>query len=268
MKTVNKLGETNKNKESLGGYEMKIIEYNNMHDIIIEFQDEHKAKVHTNYSNFLKGSVKNPYHPNVYGVGYLGQGKYKCSVNNKTTKAYEIWTHMLKRCYDPYFINKEITYKDCYVCKEWHNFQNFAKWFYKHYYEISGEKMCLDKDILVKRNKIYSPETCIIVPRRINILFTKNDINRGRYPIGTTEVFDKRNGNIKLYVRCSIYNKEKNKKERVSLGYFPTSEPFHAFYTYKQFKESYIKQVADEYKDLIPSELYNALYKWEVDIND
>ena len=29
-----------------------------------------------------------------------------------------------------------------------------------------------------------------------------------------------------------------------------------------------IKQIADEYKDLIPKELYEALYKYEVEIND
>ena len=41
-----------------------------------------------------------------------------------------------------------------------------------------------------------------------------------------------------------------------------------AFIAYKQFKENYIKQVADEYKKLIPTKLYEALYKYEVKIND
>ena len=41
-----------------------------------------------------------------------------------------------------------------------------------------------------------------------------------------------------------------------------------AFNCYKEFKEKYIKQIADEYKDLIPKELYEALYKYEVEIND
>ena len=40
------------------------------------------------------------------------------------------------------------------------------------------------------------------------------------------------------------------------------------FSIYKQFKEKYIKQIADEYKELIPQKLYEALYKWEVEIND
>ena len=80
----------------------------------------------------------------VYNIGYLGQGKYKSRENGKSTKAYEVWKKMLQRCYDPYYINKYPSYIDCYVCDEWLCFQNFAKWFYKHYYECSGEKMCLD----------------------------------------------------------------------------------------------------------------------------
>ena len=45
-----------------------------------------------------------------------------------------------------------------------------------------------------------------------------------------------------------------------------TSE--EAFLTYKKFKEAYIKQVADEYKYYIPQELYDAMYRWEVEITD
>ena len=40
------------------------------------------------------------------------------------------------------------------------------------------------------------------------------------------------------------------------------------FKQYKIMKETYIKQIADEYKELIPNILYNALYKYEVEITD
>lgn len=255
MKTE-RLGETNISKEQ---YIMKIVEYKNARDIIVEFQDEYNARIHTEYKNFKKGEVKNPYDKNVFGVGYYGQGKYKSKgKDGKHTKAYITWVSMLRRCYDPYYINKHLTYIDCYVCKEWHNFQNFAEWYYKNYYELEGDKIDLDKDILYKGNKIYSPETCILVPQRINILFTKRDATRGEYPIGVT--YYKKNNNLKVH--CNLNGKQKH------LGYFPLNRPFQAFYTYKMFKENYIKQVADEYKDLIPQKLYNALYKYRVEIND
>ena len=254
-----RLGEENYNNF---GTLMKIVEYNKTSDVWVEFQDEYKEKVHTDYRWFKKGNVKNPYDKEVCGVGYIGVGKYKVSENGKHTKAYEIWKAMLKRCYNSYCLNKQPTYTDCYVCELWHCYQNFAKWYEKEIYECKDEKMCLDKDILIKGNKIYSPETCVFVPNRINVLFTKSNKIRGEYPIGVN--YCKR-GN-KLQVNCNIY--ENGKKKQKHLGYFPLNKPFQAFTCYKEFKENYIKQVADEYKNLIPNKLYEAMYKYQVEIND
>lgn len=247
------------------GTPMKIVEYKNALDIIVEFQDEYNARIHTSYQMFKKGNVRNPYDKTVYGVGYLGVGKYKANVNRKPTKAYTTWVNMLMRCYEPHYVNKFPTYIYVTVCDEWHNFQNFAKWYYKNYYEIEGQRMHLDKDILIKGNKIYSPETCVFVPNNINLLFIKCDNARGEYPIGVS--YNKTSG--KLLVRCNIIDENgKKKTKNKHLGYFPLDKPFQAFYAYKQFKEQYIKQVADEYKDLIPDKLYEVLYKYVVEIND
>ena len=117
--------------------------------------------------------------------------------------------------------------------------------------------MALDKDILIKGNKIYSPQTCIFVPKRINTLFTKRQNDRGELPIGLHI-----NNNNKIVARCNTLN------ERKYLGSFSLNEPFKAFTCYKNFKENYIKQVADEYKDYIPTELYEAMYRYEVEIDD
>ena len=253
-----RLGEENYNNF---GTLMKIIEYEDSRHIIVEFQDEYKVKKLAEYKSFKKGNIKNPYDKSVYGVGYLGEGKYKSKVNGKHTEAYKKWLKMLQRCYDPYFLNKEPTYIDCYVCDEWLNFQNFCKWFYKHYYEILNETMSLDKDILIKGNKIYSPENCIFVNNRINVLFTKRNKLRGKYPIGVS--WDKKRN--KFVAQCQILDKENNKKQ-IWLGYYDSIE--EAFLVYKNFKENYIKEIADEYKELIPQKLYDALYKYEVEIND
>ena len=253
---------------SLEGYEMKIIEYNNYTDIVVEFQDEYKAKVHTTYQHFKNDKwVKNPYHPRVFGVGFFGQGKYEAQKNKKKNRVYQTWKSMLQRCYDPYYINEHLTYIDCYVCEDWHNFQNFAKWYEENYYEVPEDRMELEKDILIKNSKIYSPETCVFVPRRINILFVKQQRKRGEYPIGVSPYYDKKSRYKCLIAQCGILD-ENRKRKNIHLGSFPLSEPFHAFYTYKQFKENYIKKVADEYKDLIPQRLYEAMYKYEVEIND
>ena len=254
------------NKENYNTYGtlMKIVEYNGCNDIWVEFQDEYKAKVHTTYTHFKDGSVKNPYDKEVQGVGCFGIGKFKSrGEDGSKTLAYRYWMDMIDRCYNPYRLNKFTAYIDVLICDEWLCFQNFAKWFYEYYYEIENEKMQLDKDILYKNNKIYSPKTCVFVPTRINNLFIKQKRIRGTLPIGVS--YHKQHN--KLYVSCDIMDGD-NKHKQKFLGLFPLNRPFQAFICYKDFKEKYIKQIADEYKDLIPQKLYEALYKYEVEIND
>lgn len=163
---------------------------------------------------------------------------------------------ILERGYSKLWKEKHPTYEDVYVCEEWHNFQNFAKWYYNNYYSINEERMEIDKDILYKNNKIYSPDTCIIVPQRINNLFVKTNSKRGNFPIG---VHRHKNGN---YVAQCEFNDSRKRY----LGCYPTVE--EAFNIYKMEKEKYIKQVADKYKSYIPEKLYDAMYKYEVEIND
>lgn len=249
----NRIGERFETNE---GYEVIIVEYNNCHDVVVEFQDEYKARVHTQYDKCLKGKVKNCYHPSVYGVGFIGNGKYKSTINGKDTNEYEEWNNMLKRCYNEEWQNKNPTYKDVIVDKYFHNFQNYGEWRENNYYEIEGEEMHLDKDILCKGNKIYAPDKCIFVPKRINTLFIKSNATRGDCPIGVS--YYKASG--KYRAQCQTLEGKKH------LGYFNTVE--EAFLAYKEFKEAYIKQVADEYKDKIPQRLYEAMYRYEIDIND
>ena len=120
--------------------------------------------------------------------------------------------------------------------------------------------MCLDKDILCKGNKIYSRDTCIFVPKRINNLFTKSDKSRGKDPIGVDRL---PSGNYQ--VRCrNGYGKQ------IRLGTYKTKE--EAFQVYKQYKEKVIKEVIDSYEGKIPEPFYSrlkiAMYNYEVEIDD
>lgn len=257
-----KNGKEQKVGEEIYNYQnclMKIIEYNNAHDIIVEFQDNYKVKVHTAYCNFKNGNVKNPYFPSVYGVGIIGN-KYPLKTNNRQLKEYKMWQRMLERCFDKKFKEKHPTYKDVTCCDEWLLYENFYDWvhsqenFNKWYNNYSWS---LDKDIIKKGNKVYSYNTCCLVPKNVNNLFTKNDVKRGSLPIGVCS--DKNNDKYKTYVRI-------NGKQIMKIC--DTLE--EAFQTYKQYKESYIKQVAqDEYdKENITKQCYDAMMNYEVEITD
>ena len=191
-KKIGRIGETNISNE---GCVMKIIEYNNTNDIIVEFQEVYKYRLHTQYSNFKNGQCKNPFFDSVYGHGYLGvdvndnMPKTKEFKDGKSvrTQEYQKWHDMLKRCFDNKLKGKYPTYKDVICCDKWLCFANFLKDFEVLKQEYSwGEDITLnlDKDILHKGNKIYNLGNCILVPDWINLLFIKNDVKRGEYPIG------------------------------------------------------------------------------------
>ena len=173
-KNINRVGEKHITNE---GYEITIINHNGCKNYTIQFEDGNIVDG-VDYRRIKSGSVRNKNKISIYGVGYHGYGRYSgTDSNNKETKTYGTWRGMLRRCYYESHIKKHKTYRGCSVAKEWHNFQNFAKWFEENWKPWMDDNWQLDKDILVKENKIYSPETCCFVPREINTIFINNHIN-------------------------------------------------------------------------------------------
>lgn len=245
------IGEENKNKH---GTVMKIIEFNKMDDITIEFQDEYKYTKKTTYSNFLRGVIKNPYDKTIYGIAYTGVGKWKISENNKLLIEYKTWHNMLGRCFIPK--RQRGAYEKCICCDEWLNYQNYAQWYNDNYYEVDNERMEIDKDILYKGNKIYSPENCVFVPQRINLLLINRKNYRGKTLLGT------RNNNNGTFSAHTVGIDEKS----CYLGSFPTE--IEAFNAYKEFRENVFVEVAEDYKNEIPDSVYQALIHRKIDITD
>ena len=250
----NRTGEKAYNKQ---GYLMEIIRYKNARECDVLF-DDGSIRYNIPYRYFNERSLENLNHKTVYNKGYIGYGKYK--PKNKTSgkfiPQYVKWYSMMNRCYSEKSLSKEPTYRDCIICEEWHNFQNFAKWYDDNYYELEDETMCLDKDILIKGNKIYSPNTCVFAPIKINSIFVKKP--KRKLPTGIVK------HHKKYIVYCGT-----NKNNHNYLGVFQTIK--EAFEAYKTSKESYIKEVADEYKNKYPNfpqNLYNAMYNYEVEITD
>lgn len=239
---------------------MRIIEYNNASDIVIEFQDKYKTKVRNQYCNFISGSIKNPYYPSVYGVGITGN-KYPRSKNCRNIKEFETWNNILERCYSQILKDNQPTYKDVSCCDEWLNYENFYEWLHgqKNFDKwYSNKRWAVDKDILNKGNKVYSSENCCLIPQNVNCLFLKREANRGDCPIGV-----RKSGEL---FEASCSNPFTNKVEK--LGRYKTME--EAFKVYKVYKEYLIKQIAEiEFiAGNITEECYKAMMRYKVEIND
>lgn len=241
--------------------------YNKLNEemIVIGYENNKRVKIYfplygytryVIYNNLKNSNITCPYSKVYYNRGFEGEGEFNISEGCNFTKAGGVWVDMIRRCCDEKYKEKKPFYKDSKVCEEWCNFQNFAKWYYNNYYEVIGEQMCLDKDILHKHNKLYSPDNCIIVPQSINKLLERNNSSNG-LPLGVH--YDKRR--YKYVAQC-----KGGKGDNRYLGQF--NSPNDAFYAYKEAKECRIKHIADEYKDRIPKKIYEALYKYEVDITD
>lgn len=240
------------------GCEVEIIEYFGSLNCTVRFRDEKGVILYNQqYSNISKGQAVNPYYYSVCGVGYFGEGMYKAwdNENKKHFKYYTLWRGMLMRCYDKAIQEKLPTYKDVTVCEEWKCLQNFAKWYEENYNTEIMESWQLDKDILIKGNKIYSPDTCCFVPHEINMLFVAGKNNRGECPIGVYKCKDKYRVQISIMGNRAIY-----------LGTFNTKE--EAFQAYKTAKEAYIKEIADKWKSQITEECYKAMINYKVEITD
>lgn len=111
------------------------------------------------------GTVKDYFKPVYAGVGFVGGKKYRTSKGGVNTTEYNRWKHMILRCYDPAH-DSFCSYGavGVTVCTEWHNFQNYAKW----YQENKIDNCDVDKDILSSGKIIYSPDTCSFVSHQKN----------------------------------------------------------------------------------------------------
>lgn len=187
--------------------------------------------------------------PTMCGVGYWGSGDVDCK-----SESYIKWHDMMNRCYNDKFHERQPQYKGCTVCEEWHNYSNFKICYEKNKY--GTESLDLDKDILFKGNTIYSSETCCLVPHFINTLFLSCRKNRGELPLGVHR--DKDSGKYRAELNC--FGKV------IKLGTF--NDPIAAFEKYKEYKEKFIKDMAERCKDKIPYKVYRAMMEWKIEIDD
>jgi hypothetical protein len=118
--------------------------------------------------NIKKGKFKDKMSPSVYGTGVVGDGEHKPYENGRLTRVYVTWSNIIARCYDENRQERQPAYKGCSVATEWLNYQNFANWYLENY-PTDGKDYQLDKDYLVKGNKVYGPDTCCFLTPQQNI---------------------------------------------------------------------------------------------------
>ena len=240
-------------KSKLSG-DFKIVKYNGYGNVEIQFLKTGYETV-ARLGDIKNGSIKDPYSPSVFGAGILGT-KYPINEGGIQTKEYELWCNMLRRCYSDSFKKKQPTYEGCEVGDKFKSYEYFYEWCHIQI-GFANKDWQLDKDLLIKGNKVYNESTCVFIPKDINSLLTKSAASRGEHLIGVHW-----SNTNKAFV--ATVSKGKGKREH--LGLFNTE--LEAFHAYKQAKECHIKEVANKWKDEIDPRAYKALMNYEVEIDD
>lgn len=173
----------------------------------------------------------------IYGVG-LKDVPYKVNkrVNGVNTICpfYMKWKSMLQRAYSPKFAEHNRTYMGATVVKEWLSLSNFKVWMEGQIWE--GNQ--LDKDLLIDGNKEYGPDSCVFIPRYVNVIFTDARFARGELPLGVT--YHKRDENYQM--KCGLGG-----GERVTLDGF--KNPLDAHMAWAEVKRSTVIKAIDRYRE-------------------
>ena len=178
------------------------------------------------------------------GVG-INDANYpiEIKVNNKRycCPFYKRWSGMIDRCYSADCHERHPTYKDCLVCDEWLTFSNFRAWMKKQ--DWKGK--CLDKDVLIQGNKVYSPETCLFIDENINLLLNTRDAKRGKYKIGVC--YHKSSGKFLSRIR--------KHGQLINLGSYNNEDDAHK--AYLKEKRIYIDSFTERQSEPLRSALLN-----------
>lgn len=188
----------------------------------------------------------------LYGVGSrIGDAPVR--FNGKNNFEYRTWANMLKRCYSKISLKDNPSYIDCTVCEEWLVYENFYSWVTS---VNRKEGWHLDKDLLAKGNKEYSPDTCVFLPPNLNKLLIKTWVHRDGMPPGV--FYDSDRSKYKSTVKLTI-----NGVKNISIKRFSTL--VEAAENYKHEKELSIRYVAEQYRGVIDDRAYSALINFKIE---
>lgn len=166
--------------------------------------------------------------------------------------------NMTSRCYNEHFHEIRPEYIGCQMCPEWRESrENIVQWIYENMYVIPGETMSIDKDLKIPGNKIYSPETCIILPVPINTFFTpernkkERDLPPGVYQQKASDRF------------FTLWRKEDGSKE------------YHAYVAAEEAREAYLShkeeqrdQMLEIYQEKgLPTDILELIREYDIRSN-
>lgn len=156
---------------------------------------------------------------------------------------YQTWMSIMRRAYSEKQQKRSPTYRGCSVDERWHKLTSFKSWveaqpLHSAWLE-DNQAIQVDKDFIVDGNKIYGPDTCVLLPSSINVLLCSLKHDIGDYPLG---VFYKK-ANKKF--QSQIFTKGK----KLYLGLY--EDPIKGHFHWQLAKVACLQDTRDEYEELV-----------------
>lgn len=231
------------------GVNVEIIEtFKGSQRVVIKWLDEYEHTAEIYQCALPRSSLKNPYERTIVGVGFLGTSHAALNFS-EFNREKTVWRGLFKRAYDNKTLLTRPGYTGTTVNPKWHDLGGFVEWT-QEAVGWRNESWHVDKDLILRGNKEYGPETCCMLPPIINSALWEREHS---LPPGVTKLSDG-------YYRGGFYAEGKVEQKR-----FKT--PQEAFEFYKPLKEARLKQLANEYKSQIDPRAYDALMSWEIGID-
>lgn len=168
----------------------------------------------------------------VYGRGYFDLPLE----TERLKKAAQVWRSMMERCYSVRVKSPNPNAVKATVCEEWLLFSSFYEWYTE---QNPPRGWHLDKDLLSNGDKVYSPSTCVFIPREVNsFLNTPSKRTKRDLPMGVSH-----STNGRFLAQC---NNPKLKRTEC-LGSFPTKEEAHQ--AWKRKKQEWASMHAEKLTD-------------------
>ncbi len=212
--------------------EYEVLDRQDSKTVLVRFTETGYTTV-SQEGHVRRGTIQDPLAKSVCGVGFIGVGPY----NTKNKRPHSIWHNMINRCYGAKIQN---CYEGASVIEFWYNFQNFADWYYSEPCSKVETAVHIDKDILNPSIKLYSPETCTLVPYEINaaLIGIRDAKGYTKTPAGTFCV-----------MLCGRY-----------IGKYATEE--EAFNSYVKEKKRWLQFLSIKYKDFLREDVYEVLFNY------
>ena len=172
---------------------------------------------------------------NKYGGNYDLKGwannKHCTNYDPLKNNIYQTWMDMLKRCYFQFKDNdtRNRNYNDCTVCERWYTFSLFVEDFqkldgYEEFAKVNGKGYSLDKDTVLEGNRVYSPDTCIIIKTVDNVKEMNSRVKRN--PIIAINV---ETGEIKEFDSAKDASRKTNFNQSSISLHIKNGEPYKGY---------------------------------------